>query len=90
MEWRYTCRRKDIIHKYEDGFLSAEFNSLSDNIHKLSHCQVSWNKVSAITLSKSAEVPTILLNKEIVVKPLGFYEVDISSWFFVFLSIIRI
>lgn len=45
-----TCRWQDIVHKYKDCLLRAQFNSLPNYIHELTDTQVSWDKVPVILL----------------------------------------
>ena len=38
-------RRKDFIYENEDGLLRRELDSLTNDIDKLSHCEVGRNKI---------------------------------------------
>lgn len=46
-----TCRWEHIVHKDKYCFLSAQFDSFTNHIHKLPHRQISRNKVSALPYS---------------------------------------
>ena len=44
----FTCWWKDIVYKYKYCLFCTQFNPFADDIDKLSHCQISWNKVPEI------------------------------------------
>ena len=44
---QHTCGWEHILDEHEDGLLRADLDPLADDVHELTHCEISWHQISA-------------------------------------------
>lgn len=49
-----TCGRQHVLDEHEDGLLWADLDSLADDIHELTHSEISRHKVPVSSVDNSS------------------------------------